>query len=73
MAAHGSGASHPVGIAYAAVAAQQPARYHPPASLPRDVPLVDGRIECTTCHDGALTTPAQVKEQPQLCLACHRL
>jgi predicted CXXCH cytochrome family protein len=67
------GMSHAVGVDYAAAASEAPERYHPASALPPDVPLVDGRIECTTCHDGALTTPHQVVDRRRLCLACHRL
>jgi predicted CXXCH cytochrome family protein len=73
MKAGGGGMSHPVGVDYAAAAARAPGRYQPESALPRDVPLVGGRIECTTCHDGSLTTPKQVVEQSRLCYACHRL
>jgi predicted CXXCH cytochrome family protein len=73
MAAGGRGMSHPVGVSYAEATAPAPERYAPSSELPGDVPLVDGRIECTTCHDGALTTKNQVVESKRLCLACHRL
>jgi predicted CXXCH cytochrome family protein len=71
--AGGGGRSHPVGVDYADAAYRKPERYNPASSLPRDVPLVEGRIACTTCHDGALTTPQHVVQRPGLCLACHRL
>jgi predicted CXXCH cytochrome family protein len=73
MTVRGDGSSHRVGVEYAAAAARAPERYAPASALPPDVPLVAGRIECTTCHDGALATPHQVVAQPRLCLACHRL
>jgi predicted CXXCH cytochrome family protein len=65
--------SHPVEVDYGQAAARQPGRYAPPESLPKDVPLVQGRIECTTCHDPAAPTVMRVVEQPRLCFACHRM
>jgi predicted CXXCH cytochrome family protein len=73
MAAGGRGMSHPVGVDYVDATAPAPERYAPAAELPGDVPLVDGKIECTTCHDGALATKNQVIASKRLCLACHRL
>ncbi|HET8542163.1 MAG TPA: hypothetical protein VFL83_19960 [Anaeromyxobacter sp.] len=73
MSADGRGMSHPVEVDYAATAARHPERYHPPASLPRDVPLVRGRVACTSCHDGASPDPKRVAVVPLLCESCHRL
>lgn len=66
------GISHPVEINYAAVAAAHPGQYQPAALLPPEVPLVGGRIECTTCHDGAARGPKRVVAVHDLCLSCHR-
>ena len=73
--AGGLGVSHPVGVDYAAAAARQPGRYAPAADLPPDVPLVSGKVECTTCHDGASSAPDHVARTTvtSLCTACHRL
>ena len=67
------GTSHPVGIDYAAARARAPDRYA--AALPADLPLVDGRIACTTCHDGAATDRYRLARPATgpLCLACHQL
>jgi predicted CXXCH cytochrome family protein len=73
MRAGGGGMDHPVGVDYAAAAARRPGRYVPAGAVPRSVPLVDGRVECTSCHDGASSSPSHVAAQPQLCYACHRL
>jgi predicted CXXCH cytochrome family protein len=67
------GMSHPVTTDYAAVAQRDPGHYAPAASLPPEVPLVDGRIECTTCHDGRLSTRKWVVDEARLCYACHRM
>jgi len=72
-AARAPAASHPVGVLYAAAAARQPGRLAPPSTLPQDVPLVAGRIECTTCHDGRSTNPYRVVRTAGLCTACHTL
>jgi hypothetical protein len=66
-------ANHPVGIPYAAAAARQPSKYAPASALPADVPLVAGKIECTTCHDGNATNPQRLPRLWETCTACHRL
>ncbi len=73
MSGDGKGMSHPVNVDYARVAARRPKVYAPPADLPRDVPLVNGRVECTSCHDGSLSTRNHVVDEIRLCYACHRL
>jgi predicted CXXCH cytochrome family protein len=73
MRADGRGPSHPVEVDYASVAAAHPDQYQPAASLPASVPLVRGRIECTTCHDPGSRDPKHVADTPDLCLACHKL
>jgi len=68
------GRNHPVGIDYAAARQRQPDQYS--AALPPEVPLVDGRIACTTCHDGASQARGRIASPrgvASLCLACHRL
>jgi predicted CXXCH cytochrome family protein len=43
-----------------------------PETLPPQLPLVDGKVACTTCHDGASTEKKYLAlPQRQLCLACH--
>ena len=73
MRGDGAGMSHPVEIDYAAAAARQPGKYEPASSLPYQVPLVAGKVQCTTCHDGASRDPMRVVEIRDLCIACHRL
>jgi predicted CXXCH cytochrome family protein len=67
------GMSHPVTIDYEAAARRHPGSYTPSASLPPEVPLVDGRVECTTCHDGSRSTRKWVVDEARLCSACHRM
>lgn len=66
---------HPVGIDFPTGRAT----YHPPAAVRQQgVPLPDGRVQCSSCHDphnvqrlpGMLVTS---NERSRLCLSCHRL
>ncbi len=66
-----SGMSHPVDTDYASAHAKQPDKYVPPGALPVDVPLVEGRVACTSCHDPASTEPKHVARPGSLCSACH--
>lgn len=66
---------HPVEVEYARLASAHPDQLAPAEALPPEIPLVGGRITCTTCHaQGSghdhmqLVAPTRV-----LCLACHRL
>lgn len=69
----GHGMSHPVAVEYGLAAAARPGQYQPAGALPVEVPLVRGRVECTSCHDGASKDPKRVVAVRDLCLACHRL
>ncbi len=66
--------SHPVGIRYPAPGDD----YHPGAAVvTAGLPLPDGRIQCTTCHDAHNTAGFAgmlriSNERSQLCLTCHR-
>lgn len=73
MAPGANGMSHPVEVDYAGVAARQPDRYHPAQALPREIPLVNGKVACTSCHDGASPDPKRVVAVPRLCESCHDL
>ena len=67
---------HPVGIEYARVQRARPRDLTHPAALPPAVKLVNGRVECTTCHDPASNLPAMLvldHRRGTLCLACHRM
>jgi len=68
-------ANHPVGVDYEAARASD--RWlRPSAQLPREMPLVNGRIECTTCHDARSSEPMKTAlpmTRSRLCFACHDL
>jgi hypothetical protein len=67
------GLSHPLGMDYASIALRQPDRFVAPAQLPREVPLVDGKIACTSCHDATSPHPKRVAIAARLCESCHIL
>lgn len=69
----GHGLSHPVEVDYLAAFARRPGRYVPPGAIRADVPLVDGRVSCTSCHDSASPHPKRAVDPVTLCHACHRL
>jgi predicted CXXCH cytochrome family protein len=73
MSGDGHGMGHPVDVDYPSFAAAHSDQYQQAARLPREVVLVRGRIQCTTCHDGASRDPKRVVEVQDLCLACHKL
>ena len=64
---------HPVGTDYADAMYRRPAavlRISPPPELV----LVNGKVECTTCHDGGSREPsftALPMNRSALCFACH--
>ncbi|BDG08783.1 cytochrome c3 family protein [Anaeromyxobacter paludicola] len=67
--------NHPVAIDYEAARERDP-RLRPAAQLPPEIRLVEGRLECTTCHDPRSTLPASTAlpmRGSQLCFACHDL
>lgn len=66
--------SHPVGVAYDDAQARGRARLRPRADLAAALVLVDGKVECTTCHSGTSSEPARAalpRRRSALCLACH--
>lgn len=69
----GNGMSHPVEVDYAAAFARRPGEYVPPGAIRADVPLVDGKVSCTSCHDAASPHPKRAVDPVRLCHACHRL
>lgn len=42
--------NHPVGMAYDQSVSKDPHGYRPRAALHPDIPLVDGRVTCISCH-----------------------
>lgn len=71
---HGKGASHPIGTDYGKVA-QLDMSYYPPAQLPSEIHLPDGKLGCTSCHapykekHGSLVMK---NRRSRLCLSCHK-
>ncbi len=66
---------HPVGVDYHAAAAANPLAYTPPRLLPPQIRLLNGKVDCVSCHTGpGLDTGDLVmsNEDSALCLACHR-
>lgn len=67
--------SHPVGVRYPVNAE----RYEPAAAVEAaGLPLPNGRIQCTTCHDAHNTHRQDgmlriSNDRSRLCLTCHRL
>jgi predicted CXXCH cytochrome family protein len=67
--------SHPLGIKYP----QAEEQYEPAAAVEAaGLPLPDGTIQCTTCHDAHNTHryPGLLRvsnDRSRLCLTCHRL
>lgn len=64
--------AHPIGIDYDDAVKRGRVSLHPVERLPLAVVLVDGRVECTTCHSEHTNLSSQVATR-RLCFACHRL
>jgi predicted CXXCH cytochrome family protein len=71
--ARGRSMSHPVEVEYARARLRDGGRYVAEQLLPPDVPLVDGKVACTSCHDPASPLSKHVVDPARLCYACHRL
>jgi predicted CXXCH cytochrome family protein len=65
--------SHPVEVDYAGAAARHPDDFVRAARLPPHVPLVDGKVACTSCHDGASRRRGRTVDLESLCTSCHRM
>ena len=64
--------SHPIEVGYATALSRQVVR--PVGQLPKAIVLVDGKVTCTSCHDGRSREPARVAmsmKRSGLCFACH--
>jgi hypothetical protein len=72
-ATNGAWLSHPVGIDYAEAASRHPNEYAPASQLPPEIVLVGGKVECTSCHDGASSLRFKVAGNKEMCESCHRL
>ncbi len=72
----GIGLSHPVGVDYREAYHRKPGKYHPPSQLPEALQLINGRVECITCHDHYSDLPGLLvmdNEGSRMCLSCHNL
>lgn len=67
----GHGGAHPVDVYYGDAWTEDARHFVPEPMIPSDVPLVDGRVACTSCHDGASPFPRHVVDPVRLCQACH--
>jgi predicted CXXCH cytochrome family protein len=69
----GRGFGHPVDVDYEAARAARAGRLRAAKDLPAALPLVDGKIACTTCHAPRSTTPSMLvlSADGPLCVACH--
>jgi predicted CXXCH cytochrome family protein len=64
---------HRVGSVLDDVATRFPEGYRTSRDVPPAVPLVEGQVACTSCHDGAstLTYHVALASDRPLCIACH--
>ncbi|BBB32825.1 conserved hypothetical protein [Thermotomaculum hydrothermale] len=72
----GIGLSHPIGVNYEEVYRKSPNFYHPPQSLPPQIKLINGKVECLTCHDHYSKLKGKLvmsNRGSKLCLSCHNL
>jgi predicted CXXCH cytochrome family protein len=70
------GGDHPVEIDYGRSFARRPRVLRPPGALPDALPLVGGKVSCTTCHDARSPEkgkPALTTRGSALCFACHSI
>lgn len=68
--------NHPVMVAYAEAYRRDPSRYVPVSQLDPRIKLVNGTIQCATCHTVSVTERwalAVPNQNDRLCLSCHRL
>ncbi|MBI5385153.1 MAG: hypothetical protein HZA90_10755 [Verrucomicrobia bacterium] len=66
---------HPVMVSYEAAYLRDPGRFVPPSALNPRLRLLDGQMQCGTCHvqarDGTMQL-AVTTQRSRLCLSCHR-
>ncbi|HLP78018.1 MAG TPA: hypothetical protein VK327_14000 [Candidatus Paceibacterota bacterium] len=67
--------NHPVRISYAQACFRDPSGFILPSMLDKRVKLVDGEVQCVSCHavssNGSWTT-VKSNARSALCLSCHR-
>jgi predicted CXXCH cytochrome family protein len=66
---------HPVDVDYDAARGARPDRFKARSELPSTLPLVGGKIACTTCHSARSTIQSSLAMSADgaLCLSCHVL
>ena len=67
--------NHPVLVAYDRAHRQNPMAFVAPAALDPKIQLVDGKIQCITCHAVSANqewTTVSLLGTRDLCLGCHR-
>jgi predicted CXXCH cytochrome family protein len=70
------GGTHPVNLDYLTAQTSGQAKLRPVSLLPPEIRLVNGRVECVSCHDlSASGAPRLVMgmHRSRLCFACHAL
>ena len=73
---HDAQGDHPVDVDYGRAFARRPGALRSPGALPPSLPLVGGKVACTTCHDAGSSErgkPAVTMRGSALCFACHAL
>lgn len=68
--------THPVEVSYVKALAVPGKFLVPLLDLPLQVTLTDGKVTCTSCHDGRSALPAKIAMPmagSALCMACHRV
>lgn len=66
--------SHPVDVDYQLAWSRKPGLLHPTGALPEALALPQGKVSCTTCHDGASREKHHVSvsmSRSRLCASCH--
>jgi predicted CXXCH cytochrome family protein len=71
----GDKSSHPVLVSYEQAHRRNPTAFVTPTALDPKIRLVDGKIQCTTCHVVSGTqgwATVTLAGRTDLCLGCHR-
>ena len=66
---------HPVAVSYAGAYARRPTEFVPPGLLDSQVQLINGEVQCLTCHttnEKGNWVPLKPLGNRSLCLSCHR-
>ncbi|VAX22453.1 hypothetical protein MNBD_NITROSPINAE04-1127 [hydrothermal vent metagenome] len=72
---HSGASSHPIGLNYAEKA-QADRSYNPPAALPKEVILPEGKVGCVSCHQPYTENHGKLsvsRDGSRLCFSCHNI